>query len=217
VNSVIRVPADSIDGFVYTPTSGNCFRRDALRLVLREHALANLKHHADAYINRAVCLMSGVALIDAPLTIYRIHGENGFVAHPELSGVRNYSYWKCFRAEHVSWKAVVDLLFNEAPFFIEKVGAERFTKMLAVLQATCPWDGALEFEDLRGYIDGSVERHGDALARLIPQGRVAPKGATVFRNDPTGGRRRMAELFLTLGRLLRSHKLTDIGNAIWKA
>ncbi len=39
--------------WVWSPMSGNCFRRDALRLVLDNPALCALKRSADAYLNLA--------------------------------------------------------------------------------------------------------------------------------------------------------------------
>ena len=73
---------------MWAPTSGNCFRRDALQLFLNNEHLAPLRTGTDAYIIRGVNVVTGNVVIDRPLGIYRLHGMNEFSKHPHLNGVR---------------------------------------------------------------------------------------------------------------------------------
>jgi glycosyltransferase involved in cell wall biosynthesis len=123
--------------WVYAPTSGNCFRRDAVEMFLGDENLMNLKFHGDTYLNKGVCLVSGAVLIDIPLTIYRIHGGNGFSNHAELSGVHSADPEKAFKAEHYAWRAVVDRLIDNADYFVRKMGVYRYTEALVLMQKAC--------------------------------------------------------------------------------
>jgi len=71
--------------WVWSPMSGNCYRRDALKLVLDNPALARLKRSTDAYLNLGINVLTGSVLIDKPLAIYRLHGANGLTRHPQLN------------------------------------------------------------------------------------------------------------------------------------
>jgi glycosyltransferase involved in cell wall biosynthesis len=76
--------------WVWSPMSGNCFRRDALRLVFDNQGLASLKRSADAYLNLGVNALTGSVLIDQPLAVYRHHGANGLAQHPQLNGLFSF-------------------------------------------------------------------------------------------------------------------------------
>jgi len=71
--------------WVWSPMSGNCYRRDALKLVLDNPALEKLKRSTDAYLNLGINALTGSVLIDKPLAVYRLHGENGLTRHAQLN------------------------------------------------------------------------------------------------------------------------------------
>src|SRR6202047_757815 len=70
--------------WMWAPTSGNCFRRDALQLFLNIEDLAALRTGTDAYLVRGVNVVTGSVVIDRPLAVYRLHGTNEFSKHPIL-------------------------------------------------------------------------------------------------------------------------------------
>jgi glycosyltransferase involved in cell wall biosynthesis len=73
--------------WIWSPTSGNCFRRDALNLIADNPELQNLKIGTDLYLCLAVNAISGSVLIDKPLAVYRLHGANRYSQRPQLDNV----------------------------------------------------------------------------------------------------------------------------------
>jgi glycosyltransferase involved in cell wall biosynthesis len=77
--------------WVWSPTSGNCFRRDALLMFADNPALAHLRTGTDLYFAFGISGLSGSILIDEPVFAYRIHGGNIFSRRPQLNHTLNYS------------------------------------------------------------------------------------------------------------------------------
>jgi glycosyltransferase involved in cell wall biosynthesis len=76
--------------WVWSPTSGNCFRRDALCLFADNPALQSLKTGTDLYFCLGINAVSGSVLIDAPVAVYRLHGGNIYSQRPQLNHVLCY-------------------------------------------------------------------------------------------------------------------------------
>ena len=72
------VEACDAGDWMWAPTTGNCFRRDALQLFLNNEDLATLRSCTDAYLLRGVNVVTGSVVIDRPLGVYRLHGMNAF-------------------------------------------------------------------------------------------------------------------------------------------
>ena len=70
--------------WVWSPTSGSCWRRDALELFADNPALAGLRTGTDMYFGHAIGALCGSALIDEPLFVYRIHGGNIYSRRAQL-------------------------------------------------------------------------------------------------------------------------------------
>lgn len=77
--------------WVWSPTSGLCYRRDALRLFADNERLQTLRTGTDLYFAYGCSGLSGSVLIDVPLFAYRIHGGNIFTAHAQLDRTLNYT------------------------------------------------------------------------------------------------------------------------------
>ena len=77
--------------WVWSPTSGNCFRRDALCLFADNPALQSLKTGTDLYFCLGINAVSGSVLIDAPVAVYRLHGGNIYSQRPQLNHVLCYT------------------------------------------------------------------------------------------------------------------------------
>jgi glycosyltransferase involved in cell wall biosynthesis len=78
-------------GWVWSPTSGNCFRRDALMMFADCPALQTLRTGTDLYFALGISGLSGSILIDDPVFAYRIHGGNIFSRRPQLNRTLCYS------------------------------------------------------------------------------------------------------------------------------
>lgn len=77
--------------WVWSPTSGLCYRRDALRLFADNARLQTLRTGTDLYFAYGCGGLSGSVVIDEPLFAYRIHGGNIFTAHAQLDRTLNYT------------------------------------------------------------------------------------------------------------------------------
>jgi glycosyltransferase involved in cell wall biosynthesis len=75
---------DKADWF-FSPTSACVFRRDLLNILMPDMPEGQ-RYFADYYLNLQASLFTGCLMIDAPLSAYRVHGENGFSQHPVVGG-----------------------------------------------------------------------------------------------------------------------------------
>jgi glycosyltransferase involved in cell wall biosynthesis len=107
--------------WMWAPTSGNCFRRDALRLFLNNEDLAALCTGTDAYLLRGVNVVTGSVVIDRPLAVYRLHGTNEFSTHPHLKGVLNYDRNSPSDPNQLGRKMIIDHLIANAQLFLRKM------------------------------------------------------------------------------------------------
>jgi glycosyltransferase involved in cell wall biosynthesis len=74
--------------WVWSPTSGNVYRRDALDLVMSARRLPDLRAATDFFCCVGVNGLCGGLLIDRALSVYRIHGENLGTTHAQLHNIR---------------------------------------------------------------------------------------------------------------------------------
>jgi glycosyltransferase involved in cell wall biosynthesis len=72
-------------GWVWTPTSGLCFRRDAVAIFSDNENLRHLRSGTDMFYALGIGSWCGSVLIDEPLFIYRIHGSNIFTQRAQLN------------------------------------------------------------------------------------------------------------------------------------
>ena len=72
------------NSWIWSPTSGSCYRRDALLMFADNPELAYLRTGTDMYFGFAIGGLSGSALIDEPLFAYRIHGGNIYTQRAQL-------------------------------------------------------------------------------------------------------------------------------------
>jgi len=71
--------------WVWSPTSGICYRRDALDLFADNPELARLNSGTDMYFACAISALCGSIIIDEPVFLYRIHGANVFSRRAQLN------------------------------------------------------------------------------------------------------------------------------------
>jgi glycosyltransferase involved in cell wall biosynthesis len=106
------------DQWVWSPTSGNCFRRDALCLFADNPALHNMKTGTDLYFCLGINAVSGSVLIDAPVAVYRLHGGNIFSQRPQLNHVLCYEPGGAGDSNAKARAAVVDHVVAHAHRFV---------------------------------------------------------------------------------------------------
>ena len=90
VERITYVPPLTI-AWIWSPTSGLCYRRDALALFADNAALATLRTGTDLYFAFGCGGLSGSVIIDEPLFAYRIHGGNIFTARAQLDRTLNFT------------------------------------------------------------------------------------------------------------------------------
>ena len=76
--------------WIWSPTSGNCFRRDALDLISDNEDLARLRSQTDLYLAMGLNGLNGSIVIDRPVFAYRYHGSNVFSCRPQLYGLLSH-------------------------------------------------------------------------------------------------------------------------------
>lgn len=86
----LKAISTSADEWVWAPTSGTMYRRDALAMFIDAPQFPTLRSATDAFFNFAINAFIGSVVIERPLGAYRIHGGNTFTRHPALNNIRGY-------------------------------------------------------------------------------------------------------------------------------
>lgn len=219
------------DEWVYAPTSGNCFRRDALLIALDPNVLAGVKINADTYLNRFICLSNGGILIDIPLSVYRIHTANGYVSQAQMLGVLNFNREKETAANLAAWKAAVGVLIDDADRLFWRMEFPHYSRVLESLarasvyaKANSDQDVGLGADCAADYVLNRLAANESALCELVGREHYrsllrSVEGAREAEGiRPTSWwRRRVAEFLLTFGRLTHSSWLTLQGERVWRS
>lgn len=131
---------DPLDAnWAWSPTSGNCFRRDAVKLFLNKQSLGDLKGCLDSYLLRGISVLTGSVLIDRPLVIYRMHGSNIFSKHPTLNGFVNYERGGQYDEEQHCRELLIDHFMVNANIFLRKLpNPEYFMQALEAINDAWP-------------------------------------------------------------------------------
>lgn len=81
----LRFVSSEVYEWVWSPTSGSMYRRDAVALFADCESLQSLRYATDAFFNQGINSFTGSVLIDQALSAYRIHGDNLFTRHASLN------------------------------------------------------------------------------------------------------------------------------------
>jgi glycosyltransferase involved in cell wall biosynthesis len=153
--------------WTWAPTSGNCYRRDALQLFLNNEHLAALLTGTDAYLIRGVNLVTGNVVIDRPLGVYRLHGMNEFSKHPHLNGVVNYERNSPSDPNQLGRKMIIDHLIANAQLFLRKLPSSwHFRKALKAVDDARPRLPST-VAGCRSYLAGKLVVEARALAPAL--------------------------------------------------
>ena len=119
-DAVHRVAPDRRD-WPWASMSAFVFRRDALNLVIHNPALRTLQSNFDVYLARGVNALTGSAIIDRTLSVYRMHSANIFAKHPQLAGVFNFERLGANDHEQRVRRLLIDNLFATAATLLPKL------------------------------------------------------------------------------------------------
>lgn len=156
-----------LDRWVWAPTSGNCFRRDALALFFDNEALAGLRSCTDAYLIRGVTVLTGSVLIDRTLSIYRMHGVNVFSQMAHLNGLLSYDRHAPNDNDQKGRRLVIDHLIANAAVFARRVHSPfHFLGALKALNDTWPRLPS-KIAGCRSYVGGEVVSHFPQLGEAV--------------------------------------------------
>jgi glycosyltransferase involved in cell wall biosynthesis len=172
------VPPSFQDQWVWSPTSGNCFRRDAVSLVLDNDDLASLRSCTDAYLIRGVAVLTGSVLIDRPLSVYRLHGVNVFSQSPHLNGLMSYDRGGLKDNDQKARRLIIDFLISNADRFAGRVHSP-FHYLGALKALSDSWPRLpSRVGGCRCYLGGEVIAHYPQLAAAVG---LAPLTAWVLQ------------------------------------
>src|ERR1700730_11924800 len=153
--------------WMWAPTSGNCFRRDALQLFLNNKDLAALRSCTDSYLLRGINAVTGSVVIDRPLAVYRLHGMNVFSKHPHLNGVLNYDRNCPSDPNQLGRKMIIDHLIANAQLFLRKLPSS-WHYMQALKAVDDPWPRLPStVAGCRSYLAGKLVAEAATLAPAL--------------------------------------------------
>jgi glycosyltransferase involved in cell wall biosynthesis len=154
--------APKADPWIWSPTSGNCYRRDAIARLLKGPWLNQIRFNTDAYLARTVAALHGSILIDKPLMRYRIHGGNSMVRNAPLDMSLNYVPALCLEHDRAALSTAIRTLFDELP---NPAHTYQWPTMFwnAVSALSSVWPGLPRTPDGRTFLAVMVLEHEDAL------------------------------------------------------
>lgn len=165
-------PGD-VTGWYWAPTSGNCFRRDALRLFLNNEGLATLRSCTDSYLLRGVGIMTGSVLIDRPLAVYRLHGTNVFSKQPHLHCMVHFEKDSPTDNDQLGRRLVMDHLIANAKLFVKKsCSVHHYMNALTALDDAWP-PIASRVPGCPSYLGGKLVSESTTLAREVGPGNFS--------------------------------------------
>ncbi len=154
-------------GWYWSPTSGICYRRDALRLFADNANLARLRTGTDLYFAFGCSGLSGSALIDEPLFAYRIHGGNIFTAHAQLDRTLNFTPGGSGDSNVKAQLYLVDQLVAQARRFTPNVFLQFNLCMLIARVDRADIDASLPGWAHRSRAAQAIARHWEGFSAAV--------------------------------------------------
>lgn len=158
-------------GWLWAPGSANMFRASLLRLVRLNDGSQPTMQAADTYFNTICHAFAGSALIDMPLSGYRLHASNYFSTGESLAGIRAGSGAFAKKSADLTYESI-DFLLRESDRYDWILSGAFWT---VINQLTLKGRRAL-----RAYF--SDPRAVEMFTRHAPK-LVAVFGANVFRRQ----------------------------------
>ena len=173
------VPSDAVHyagpelrDWPWASMSAFVFRRDALNLVIHNPALKTLTSSFDVYLARGVNVLTGSAVIDRALSVYRMHSSNVFARHPQLAGVFNFERHGGTDHEGRARRMLIDHLFATADVLLQKLQNQGdFLRAVRVLNDIGPRLMSLD-NPRRTYLQDKFIEALPRLRPLVPRSQV---------------------------------------------
>jgi glycosyltransferase involved in cell wall biosynthesis len=162
--------------WVWSPGTANMYRRELLRLLapLVEHRVAAVDNYYVPFVNA----VAGSALIDVPLSAYRLHGRNRHGAAVSLNGLRSISPSGATRSV-TRRRDIMETLCGKVEIFGPILG-ERFWEVMDVPAnidgerlASC-YESEQVQRMLSKYCGGLRDFFGDQIVRAQLEKRMSP-------------------------------------------
>ncbi|RWB77010.1 MAG: glycosyltransferase [Mesorhizobium sp.] len=93
-------------GWLWAPGSANMFRTSVLRLLRLDDGSKPRMTSADGYFNTICHAVAGSALIDMPLSGYRLHSSNYFAAGESIEGIRGGTRSYAAKSQQFTYESV---------------------------------------------------------------------------------------------------------------
>jgi hypothetical protein len=168
--------------WVWSPGTANMYRRELLRLLapLVEHRVAAVDNYYVPFVNA----VAGSALIDVPLSAYRLHGRNRHGAMESLHGLRSISPSGAERSA-TRRRDIMETLCGKVEIFGPILG-EQFWEVMDVPAkidgerlASC-YDSEQVQRMLSKYCGGLREFFGEQIVRTQLEKRMSPRKAELL-------------------------------------
>jgi glycosyltransferase involved in cell wall biosynthesis len=150
--------------WVWAPTSGLCYRRDALLLFSDNEGLAHLRTGTDMYFAHGIGALCGSVLIDEPLFVYRFHGGNIYSQRAQLNRTLCYTPGGQGDSNDHARMVLIDQFFTHIDRFTQTIGLKlNFVALLF----------RLDFKDLdhprphRSRVATNLVAHFDSVAAVL--------------------------------------------------
>jgi glycosyltransferase involved in cell wall biosynthesis len=116
-------------GWFWSPGSANMYRRTVLTAVNQVRTPAKYVRAVDAYLNPFCHALGGTALVDVPLSLYRVHDANYFAMRETLAGMK--AGRPEFDALHTALaEETVEFILGNCLRFYQLLGVDRFWAVL---------------------------------------------------------------------------------------
>ncbi len=171
VEAVHRIAPDRRD-WPWASMSAFVFRRDALNLVMSNPALRTLQSNFDVYLARGVNGLTGSAIIDRALSVYRMHSANIFARHPQLAGVFNFERGGANDHEQRIRRLLIDNLFDTADTLLRKLQSQADFLRAARLYNDIAPRLASETQPGWTYLRERFDRALPELVKLVPRAQL---------------------------------------------
>jgi hypothetical protein len=110
-------------GWFWAPGTANMFRTSVLRLLRLDDGSNPRMTAADGYFNTICHAVAGSALIDMPLSGYRLHSSNYFAAGESIEGIRGGTRSYAAKSQEFTYESV-RFLIEQSDRFDWLLGAE---------------------------------------------------------------------------------------------
>ena len=164
----VRLVKRNQSSWIWAPTSGNCFRRDALDLLCDSSALPSLRSQTDLFLALGINALCGSILVDEPLFAYRLHGANVFSRRAQLQGFLSFDAKRGAGPRAAARRLLVDHLVTHVERFVPEAWmAPPFFDTLRTcdtgVERPGPWRG-------RSHAALAVARHFSRVAAVTGHG-----------------------------------------------